>query len=95
MKRPKVPYPWVKVKWSDITGMATWGSPSEIRPSVVYQEGFLIWEDDKFIVVSNAICGQDFSNRDAIPKATIIELDYGRARKAAPAPVPPKEEGKP
>ncbi len=85
MKRPKLPYPWVRVSWRDITGLSTWGTPTEIRPAQAYTEGWLIYEDAQFVVISNCVCGEDFGNRDTIPKGCIIgEIDYGRKASTKP-----------
>jgi len=78
MKRPALQYPWVRILWWDITGLSAWGPPSEIASAQAFSEGWLIWQDATFVVVSNCVCGGEFGNRDKIPKGCIIEIDYGR-----------------
>jgi len=76
LRRPRLQYPWVRLRWIDAAGSSGCGDANELKVPVVYQEGWLIKETDDAVWVSNCVYIDDmqFANRDCIPKGCIIEM---------------------
>jgi len=71
-------FKFYEVIWVDAQSDCTWENIDDVqqwldKDYVVYERGWLVAENDKYIIISNQLSNEnDFGNRTKIPKKWIV-----------------------